>query len=154
LDENWFVLGCLVKCPSDNTVIMFLPGRNIQQELQEKQRMYRRVEDLATSMLPPQIVQDCTISVQEVQCGDPTCAPIDTVITLLFGRYERTMMLVDGGTVFSSCLASRRVRTPRHAALLEFLTTYVASCRRCSRGGSSLAAEGRGWWGCPWRPKK
>lgn len=49
--------------------------------------MYRRVEDLATSLLPPQFVQDCTISVQEVQCGDPTCAPIDTIITLLFGRY-------------------------------------------------------------------
>jgi hypothetical protein len=68
--------------------IMFLPGRNVQQELQEKQRMYRRIEDLATSLLPPQFVQDCTVSVQEVQCGDPNCAPIDTVITLLFGRYD------------------------------------------------------------------
>jgi hypothetical protein len=66
---------------------MFLPGRNIQQELQEKQRMYRRVEEMATSLLPPDFVQDCTISVQEVQCGDPTCAPIDTVISMLFSRY-------------------------------------------------------------------
>jgi hypothetical protein len=67
--------------------IMFMPGRNIQQELAEKQAHYRRLEGLVEELIPSQMQAECTISIQEMQCGDPSCSPIDTVITLLFERY-------------------------------------------------------------------
>ena len=71
---------------------MFLPTRIIQLELQEKQRQYRRVEELVNQLLPTEYQTECTISVQEVQCGDPQCAPIDTVVTILFERYVLSLV--------------------------------------------------------------
>lgn len=68
---------------------MFMPGRNAQKELQEKQQLYRRVEGMAENLIPEAIRKDCTVSVQEVQCGDPQCSPIDVVVTLMFDRYVR-----------------------------------------------------------------
>ena len=65
---------------------MFMPGRNIQQELADKQAHYRRLEGLVEELIPQHLQAACTIMVQEMQCGDPQCAPIDTVITLLFER--------------------------------------------------------------------
>jgi hypothetical protein len=65
---------------------MFLPGRNVQEELEAKQRIFRRIEEWSMSEIPLALQADCTVSVQEVQCGDPQCAPIDTVVTLLFER--------------------------------------------------------------------
>jgi hypothetical protein len=65
---------------------MFMPGRNIQQELAEKQAHYRRIEAMAEQLIPDEFRKACSISIQEKACGDPSCAPIDTVITLLFDR--------------------------------------------------------------------
>jgi len=63
-----------------------MPGRDVQKEQQEKQRQYRKVEAMAEELIPERMRKDCTVSVQEVQCGDPQCSPIDTVVTLLFER--------------------------------------------------------------------
>jgi len=66
---------------------MFMPGRDSQKEQLQKQLTYKRVEDVATKCIPAAFRDAATVSVQEVQCGDPNCAPIDTVVTLLFERY-------------------------------------------------------------------
>jgi hypothetical protein len=66
---------------------MFLPGRDAEQERVEKQRILNRVEGWAEELVPDTIREGCTVSVQEVVCGDPQCAPIDTLVTLLFQRY-------------------------------------------------------------------
>ena len=66
---------------------MFLPGRNAEQERADKQRILKRVEGWAEELIPENFRPDCTVSVQEVQCGDPNCAPIDTLVTLIFQRY-------------------------------------------------------------------
>jgi hypothetical protein len=65
---------------------MFLPGRNAKQEKAEKKEQYRRIEALCVSLLPESIKATCSVSIQEVQCGDPQCSPVDTVINLLFER--------------------------------------------------------------------
>jgi len=66
---------------------MFLPGgRNFQQESQDKKRTLQRVENLALECLPEHMRSAATVSIQEVQCGDPECAPIDTVVTIIFER--------------------------------------------------------------------
>ena len=68
---------------------MFLPGRNANAEKEEKQKVFRRIEGWCEGLLPAPIKGDCTVSVQEIQCGDPNCAPVDTAISLIFQRYVR-----------------------------------------------------------------
>jgi D-alanine-D-alanine ligase-like ATP-grasp enzyme len=64
---------------------MFLPGRNVQQEREDRQREYRRIEEWSKSLIVNDVIrQACEISVQEIQCGDPNCAPVDTVVTIAF----------------------------------------------------------------------
>jgi len=70
---------------------MFLPQdeRNVaEMQATEKARRegYSRIEVWATEAIPEEIRQGVTISVQEVQCGDPECAPIDTAIAIIFPR--------------------------------------------------------------------
>jgi hypothetical protein len=67
--------------------IMFLPGRSVEDEKKKLQLAYKKIEEYCLQLMPedpPAIRDECTISAQEVQCGDPQCAPIDTMITLLF----------------------------------------------------------------------
>ena len=65
---------------------MFLPGRSVQDEKAKLQQAYKKIEAMCTNLLPPPLRAACTISAQEVQCGDPQCAPIDTMVTLQFDR--------------------------------------------------------------------
>ena len=37
-------------------------------------------------LIPPTMREGVIVTVQEVQCGDPNCAPIDTAITIVFAR--------------------------------------------------------------------
>jgi hypothetical protein len=66
---------------------MFLPGRDATRERVEKQEILNRVEGWAEELVPQALRESCTVSVQEVVCGDPKCAPIDTLVTLFFQRY-------------------------------------------------------------------
>ena len=45
---------------------------------------YKDIERWSLELIPSQIRNAVQISVQEVQCGDPECAPIDTAIAILF----------------------------------------------------------------------
>jgi len=68
---------------------MFLPPKKEdveKKQLEESQRKeaYARVEKLVINKIPQNIRDGVTINVQEVQCGDPYCSPIDTAIAILF----------------------------------------------------------------------
>jgi hypothetical protein len=70
---------------------MFLPQTDItaaEQQAAEKAKReaYSRIELWANEAIPAEIRQGVIITVQEVQCGDPECAPIDTAIAILFPR--------------------------------------------------------------------
>jgi hypothetical protein len=70
---------------------MFLPenvkdGSSQQAEEKERQEAYVQVEKWTIEMIPESVRTGVQISVQEVQCGDPDCAPIDTAIAILFPR--------------------------------------------------------------------
>ena len=67
---------------------MFLPDRSIVDEKEKRQQLYKQIEEYCTSLIESNDVKEsCIISVQEVVCGDPECAPIDTMITLSFPSY-------------------------------------------------------------------
>lgn len=76
---------------------MFLPGRNAEQEKAEQKKVLKKLEGWVTELIPEAFRADCTVSVQEVQCGDPNCAPIDTLITLIFQRYVVFFLREDAG---------------------------------------------------------
>lgn len=50
------------------------------------QRAYNKIEEMCIQIIPPHLREGCVISAQEVQCGDPMCSPIDTMVTLMFER--------------------------------------------------------------------
>ena len=67
---------------------MFLPDRSIADEKQKRQQTYKQIEENCISLIESEAVKEkCIISVQEVVCGDPQCAPIDTMITVSFPSY-------------------------------------------------------------------
>ena len=65
---------------------MFLPGQSTKQRESIKKEAFKRIEQWCEALLPENVRPDCMVSVQEIQCGDPQCAPIDTAITLIFQR--------------------------------------------------------------------
>ena len=67
---------------------MFLPGRSIDDEKQQRNKIYQQIEQWCISLiLNETIQQSIMISIQEVKCGDPTCAPIDTIVSISFPSY-------------------------------------------------------------------
>ena len=67
---------------------MFLPGNQAAQQEEEKVRKeaFKKIESWSLELIPEEIREAATVSVQEVQCGDPQCAPIDTAVTIVFQR--------------------------------------------------------------------
>lgn len=70
---------------------MFLPRNdtaNAEARAAEMARRegYSRIEAWAIEAIPAEIRRGVQVSVQEVQCGDPECAPIDTAIAIMFPR--------------------------------------------------------------------
>ena len=70
---------------------MFLPKSetaNAEIRAAEKARRegYSRIEVWVNEAIQAEIRRGVTVSVQEVVCGDPDCAPIDTAIAILFPR--------------------------------------------------------------------
>jgi len=53
---------------------------------------YARIEVWATEAVPAEVRKGVAITVQEVQCGDPDCAPIDTAVAIMFPSGGRGMM--------------------------------------------------------------
>jgi len=58
----------------------------------ERKRAYIQVEEWAMEAIPASIRSGVIISVQEVECGDPDCAPIDTAVAIIFPSGGRGMM--------------------------------------------------------------
>ena len=70
---------------------MFLPGSLKDQQAnsaEESQRKaaFDRIERWAIEIIPPHLRQGAIVNVQEVQCGDPDCSPIDTAIAIIFEK--------------------------------------------------------------------
>lgn len=68
---------------------MFLPDNLKDTNAEKEQEIARRkayvsIEKWAIELIPEHIRTGVQISVQEVQCGDPNCAPIDTAVAVLF----------------------------------------------------------------------
>ena len=70
---------------------MFLPGNQaaLQEEEKARKEGFKKIEAWSLELIPEEIRDAASVSVQEVQCGDPQCAPIDTAVTIVFQRYEQ-----------------------------------------------------------------
>jgi len=70
---------------------MFLPGideeRRRASALAQRRYAYQRIEQWSMEAVPSDIREGLQISIQEVQCGDPTCVPIDTAVAIIFPRF-------------------------------------------------------------------
>lgn len=70
---------------------MFLPD-NLKDQNAEKQEKdalkaaYIRVEGWAMELIPDDARDGVHVSVQEVECFDPECSPIDTVVAIIYTR--------------------------------------------------------------------
>lgn len=65
---------------------MFLPNFNAAAQKAAERELFDRIEGWCVEIIPADIRGEAQVSVQEVQCGDPECSPIDTVITIIFNR--------------------------------------------------------------------
>lgn len=67
---------------------MFLPENvaNKEKEEVERKAAFQNIEAWSMEIIPEALRPDASVSVQEVQCGDPQCAPIDTAVTIVFTR--------------------------------------------------------------------
>ena len=50
----------------------------------QKRAALDRVEGWCLARIPPELVSLASVHVREVQCGDPSCSPIDTSIMIMF----------------------------------------------------------------------
>lgn len=67
---------------------MFMPGAEVGAKQAEEARnvAFKMIERWALEFMPAEIRDDAVVSSQEVMCGDPDCAPIDTAVTIQFSR--------------------------------------------------------------------
>ena len=70
---------------------MFLPTNQADrdkaaQEEKDRKIACLRIERWAVAAIPEAIRDSVSIHVQEIVCGDPECAPIDTAVGLFFDR--------------------------------------------------------------------
>ena len=68
---------------------MFLPDnmKNTTEEANAdnlRKKAYANIEKWSMEIIPERIRKGVQVSVQEVQCSDPECAPIDTALVILF----------------------------------------------------------------------
>lgn len=65
---------------------MFLPENvaNKEKEDLERKTGFANIEKWSMEIIPETLRNEASVSVQEVQCGDPDCAPIDTAVTIVF----------------------------------------------------------------------
>jgi len=78
---------------------MFLPKNDntIAQDRsaeQARREGYANIESWVIEAIPVEIRRGVTVSVQEVVCGDPECAPIDVAVCILFPRCVSLMFLL------------------------------------------------------------
>ena len=56
---------------------MFLPSQveTRQKKARELKEAYKRIDTWVIQQIPGQLRDNAIVNVQEVQCGDPNCAP-------------------------------------------------------------------------------
>ena len=105
---------------------MFLPKNDntIAQDRsaeQARREGYANIESWVIEAIPVEIRRGVTVSVQEVVCGDPECAPIDVAVCILFPRCVSIMFLL-----WILIIAMRERDTPfRNNALIICSTFYL-----------------------------
>ena len=114
---------------------MFLPDSNHKDDKEERKAACTRVEELTLEQVPEELRETLQISVQEVQCGDPDCSPIDTAITFIFNRqvvllYISTMILhfffEENGMLMNFTRIQKLPPTPRATLPLSFFISYIS----------------------------
>lgn len=73
---------------------MFLPKSNQEAEKAAKRTVLERVENWSLGIIPQELRDDVQLTAQEMVCGDPSCSPIDTVITIVFNRYVEFILII------------------------------------------------------------
>uniref|UniRef100_A0A7S2FLE7 Uncharacterized protein n=1 Tax=Florenciella parvula TaxID=236787 RepID=A0A7S2FLE7_9STRA len=53
-----------------------------QKEKARERKACGRVKEMVLELIPPELQDGIIVSVQQMACGDPGCAPIDTIINL------------------------------------------------------------------------
>jgi len=64
----------------------FLPNKNAAAQKAAEKVLFSKIEGWCLEIIPLDLRAEVQVSVSEVQCGDPDCSPIDTVITIIFNR--------------------------------------------------------------------
>jgi hypothetical protein len=75
---------------------MFNPNK-ASKEKAEKAAKKKVLEDLknwSLSIIPMDLQEGLIIDINEVQCGDPTCAPVDTVFTLVWAPQGKGLFAI------------------------------------------------------------
>ena len=59
---------------------MFLPTNKADEEKEQieeskRKEAYARIETWVKRKIPENLINDVTVNIQEVQCGDPNCSP-------------------------------------------------------------------------------
>ena len=67
---------------------MFDPNANKLQKAAEARmrKACARLQVLAMKCVPEHLQENLILDVKDIQCGDPGCAPVDTVFTLVWGE--------------------------------------------------------------------
>ena len=69
---------------------MFNPDQGALEEKrladEQRKQAFRQIEEWAMNLIPANIRNTAVVSVEEFRCGDPTCAPIDTAVRVMFPR--------------------------------------------------------------------
>ena len=94
---------------------MFLPDNVSDHSNAEELRKaaFKKIEAWSLSLIPEPLREGVTVSIQEVQCGDPQCSPIDTAIAVVYDRYVYRKK--------NDCLAKLHLRDKRS-------TRYFLNC--------------------------
>mmetsp|Transcript_13910 Transcript_13910/g.39068 ORF Transcript_13910/g.39068 Transcript_13910/m.39068 type:complete len:188 (-) Transcript_13910:575-1138(-) len=90
---------------------MFLPEAVNEKNAADEARKeaYRKIDQWSLELMPEAIRGDAQVSAQEIVCGDPECAPIDTVVTFVFmnGKDGMIGLPMEAREVTKEELASR-----------------------------------------------
>lgn len=76
--------------PSEQVLKLWSMNKDDRKKRQERQRLklFKNIEQWSLDLIPPFLrLQGVVIRVQEIQCGDPQCSPIDTAVTIDFPKF-------------------------------------------------------------------
>ena len=74
---------------------MFDPKKVKTNKGQEKEKaIIKQLKEWSLPLIPLDCQEDLDLDIREVICGDPTCAPIDTVFTLIWPNKGRGLFAI------------------------------------------------------------